>query len=76
MISTKNRNVNRIVITKNNPNNRVVFLAQREGFEPPEAYHFNGFQVFPNKLHQRLDTIIQSRLFPRNKGKNCQLSVS
>jgi len=28
------------------------------GIRTPGSSHFNGFQVFPNKLHQRLDMII------------------
>jgi len=40
------------------------------GIRTPDSFHYASFQVFPNKLHQRLDTIIKSHLFPRNKGKN------
>ena len=34
------------------------FFGGELGIRTPGSSHFNGFQVFPNKHHQRLDKII------------------
>ena len=36
----------------------VLLIGGELGIRTPGSSHFNGFQVFPNKHHQRLDKII------------------
>jgi len=36
----------------------VHFFGGGLGIRTPGSSHYDGFQVFPNKLHQRLDMII------------------